>query len=280
MTSNSVVSERWTGEGVPAQLVTQGSVAWTTAYLRNAGAADALCALAAGLLAFGVRLGSHALGDTQFYLFTSIVLLPAAWLAILAMADGYDARFIGVGSDEFRRVLNAGLILTAAVAVLSYAFKFDLARGYVVIAFPALTALDLVARYTLRRRLHRLRAFGGCMQKVVAVGYPDVVAEMTTQLRREAYHGLAVVAACIAGPSADSEVNGVPAVHGIDAIPDVVQRFGADTVAVLSCPEMSGTRLRELAWALEKSGTSLCVAPALLDVAGPRTSIRSAAGLP
>ena len=39
-------------------------------------------------------------------------------------------------------------------------------------------------------------------------------------------------------------------------------------------------RLRELAWELEKTGTGLCVAPALLDVAGPRTSIRPVAGLP
>jgi exopolysaccharide biosynthesis polyprenyl glycosylphosphotransferase len=280
LASNSVVSERWTGDSVPAPLVARGGVAWTTGYLRRAAVADALCALAAGLLAFCIRLGAHALDQTQFYLLTSTILLPVAWLAILAMVDGYDARFIGVGSDEFRRVLNAGLILTAGVAILSYAFKANLARGYVVIALPSLTALDLLARHALRRRLHRLRAFGACMQKVVAVGYPDVVAEMTMQLRREAYHGLSVVAACIAGPAIGNEVNGVPAVHGLSSIPDVVQRFGADTVAVLSCPEMSGTRLRELAWALEKSGTSLCVAPALLDVAGPRTTIRPAAGLP
>ena len=39
-------------------------------------------------------------------------------------------------------------------------------------------------------------------------------------------------------------------------------------------------RLRELAWELEKTGTDLCVAPALLDVAGPRTTIRPVAGLP
>ena len=59
-----------------------------------------------------------------------------------------------------------------------------------------------------------------------------------------------------------------------------VERFGADTVAVLACPEMDGMRLRELAWELEKTGTDLCVAPALLDVAGPRTTIRPVAGLP
>jgi exopolysaccharide biosynthesis polyprenyl glycosylphosphotransferase len=48
---------------------------------------------------------------------------------------------------------------------------------------------------------------------------------------------------------------------------------------VLACPEMDGIRLRSLAWELEKSGTDLCVSPALLDVAGPRTTIRQTAGL-
>ena len=37
--------------------------------------------------------------------------------------------------------------------------------------------------------------------------------------------------------------------------------------------------MRQLAWELEKTGTDLCVAPALLDVAGPRTTVRPTAGL-
>jgi exopolysaccharide biosynthesis polyprenyl glycosylphosphotransferase len=42
---------------------------------------------------------------------------------------------------------------------------------------------------------------------------------------------------------------------------------------------MDGVGLRSLAWELEKTGTDLCVSPALLDVAGPRTTIRPTAGL-
>ena len=55
---------------------------------------------------------------------------------------------------------------------------------------------------------------------------------------------------------------------GFNRVAEVVQTFQADTVAVLACPEMSGVRLRDLAWELEKTDTDLCVAPALLDVAG------------
>jgi len=277
LASNSVASERWASESIPARLVGQTRGEWATSYQRKAMALDGLCALLAGMLGYCVRLGD--LHSPALYLAASC-LLPVGWLAVIAIVDGYDQRFIGVGSDEFRRVLNAGLLVMASVAIVSYLAKAELARGYVLVVFPTLTALDLVARYVLRRRLHRLRELGACMSKVVAVGYPDVVSDMAAQLRREAYHGLTVVAACLAGPDGGEEVNGIPAVHGLDEVPEVAQRFGADTVAVLSCPELSGMRLRELAWELEKTATSLCVAPAVLDIAGPRTTIRPAAGLP
>ncbi len=276
MTSNSVLSEPWAAEGSAARH-RRVSQSWTTAYIRKAVVLDSLCALAAGALAFAIRLSD--LGPVQFYL-AGTLLLPLVWLTIVSMVDGYDARTVGVGSDEFRRILNAGLILTATVAIISYAAKAELARGYVVVAFPSLTALDLAARYALRKHLHKARLAGACMQKVVVVGYPDVAADLTRQLRRETFHGLSVVAACLVGGADEAEVAGIPAVHGVDCVADLVARVGADTVAVLSCPEMSGVRLRELAWALEKTNTSLCVAPALLDVAGQRTKIRPADGLP
>ena len=66
---------------------------------------------------------------------------------------------------------------------------------------------------------------------------------------------------------------------GLDDVTAAVRAFGADTVAVLACPEMDGVKLRALAWELEKTGTDLCLSPALLDVAGPRTTIRPTAGL-
>ena len=277
MAGNSAVSEQWAPGAISARLIGLTRSEWSVSYRRKAMAIDWLCALLAGLLAYCVRLGD--LSSARLYLLASC-LLPFAWVGIVAMVDGYDARYIGIGSNEFRRVVNAGLILTAGIAIISYAAKAELARGYVVVAFPSLTILDLAARYALRKRLHRLRGHGAFMHKVVVAGHPDVVADIIRQLRRDAYHGLTVVAACLAGTSGEAEIGGVPAVDGLDRVAAVAADFGADTVAVLSCPELSGMRLRELAWDLEKTGTSLCVAPAVLDIAGPRTSIWPAAGLP
>lgn len=266
-------------------------VSWENRYLWKTFIADLCCGLAAGLLAFAVRFGGSVGSELGIYLGVSFSL-PILWTAYVGLAGGYDARFIGVGPDEFRRVLNAGVSLTATVAVISYAAKADLARGYIVVALPSLTMLDLMTRYAIRKRLHRLRRDGHSMRRVVAVGYAPIIAELTTMLHRESYHGLSVVAACLAGPAGGSapakplhavarnSLADIPLVHGLDDIVTTVERYQADTVAVLACPEMSGVRLRDLAWQLEKSDTNLCVAPALLDIAGPRTTIRPVAGLP
>ena len=247
-------------------------------YLREAAAADGLCALAAALLAFGVYFDDQRQLSGQ-YLALSLSL-PLFWLLMVMLSGGYDPRFIGVGSDEFRRILNVGLGLTAGIAIVAYGTKTDLARSYVLVALPCATLFDLLARFALRKRLHRRRKLGRCMRRTVVVGHASVAADLATELRRESYHGLQVVAACVTGMIGNGQIAGIPVIGDLGSVPEVVARFDADTVAVLACPEMSGVRLRELAWALEKRGTDLCVAPALLDVAGPRTTIRPVAGLP
>jgi len=252
--------------------------AWTTGYLRRAALADGACALAAGLLAAQARFGSEGRLQAAYLGFTCA--LPAVWCAAVLLAGGYDSRFIGLGSDEFRRVLNAAVTLMAGVAILAYSAKLDLARGYMAVALPSAGVLDLAGRYWLRKRLHRLRALGCCTRRVIAVGHAATVAGLVTTLRREKYHGLSVVAACLAEAADMDQVAGVPVAGDLAGVAAAVGLFSADTVAVLACPEMDGSRLRVLAWELEKTGTDLCVAAALLDVAGPRTTIRPVAGLP
>jgi exopolysaccharide biosynthesis polyprenyl glycosylphosphotransferase len=225
-----------------------------------------------------IRFEDPVLGGAPYVIFT--LSLPLLWWVSVALAGGYDTRIIGLGSDEFRRVFNAAMGLTAAIAIVSYATKSDVARGYVLIALPCTTVLDLAARYALRKRLHRRRRSGASMRRVIAVGHADGVADLITELRREPHHGLTVVGACLTAESAETEVAAVPVCGGLERVESAVSDLGADTVAVLACPELNGTRLRELAWELEKTGTGLCVAPAVIDVAGPRTTIRPVAGMP
>ena len=249
---------------------------WISDYLRRAALADLACATIAVFGVFQVRAGSHiSIGLLVFAL-----VLPVLWVGSLALAGGYDSRFIGTGFEEFRRILNAAVVLTAALAVFTYLIKSDTLRWYVAVTLPCVLALDLIARFGLRKLLHRWWRRGRCMRRAVAVGHAALVADLATLLRRDSRHGLSVVAACVVGPPHQDEVADIPTYDGLDSVASVVSRFNADTVAVLASPEINGTQLRELAWDLEKTGTEMVVASALLDAVGPRTTMRPVAGLP
>ena len=251
---------------------------WKPRYARIEMLVDGGCALLGGLIGLICRFDGRG-QVPQLYVATTLGL-PAIWVAWMALAGGYDVRLIGVGSDEYRRVLNAAVSLTAAVAIISYAADLQLARGYVVIALPAITLLDLVARYRLRKTLHRQNTEGRNLRRVAVVGHAAAAAELILHLRRERHHGLEVVAVCLPDSAAASHIEGVPVRGGFDEVAHAVRASAADTVAVLTCPELCGGPLRQLAWTLEKTSTELYLAPALLDVAGPRTTIRPVAGLP
>ncbi|GAA4104635.1 sugar transferase [Nonomuraea soli] len=207
-------------------------------------------------------------------------VLCVLWPAAIGAARGYEPRFAGVGTEEFRRVFQAAATLIAVVATLAYATQTPYARGYVVVALPLATLLTLSGRHLLRKRLHGWQARGLLTHRVVAVGYPASIRALTTLLRRERHHGLDVVAACLPSTVPHRGQVDVPVAGDFSTVPEVVREYGADTVAVLACPEFDGTALRRLAWQLESGDIALYVAPALMEVAGPRTSIRPIAGLP
>ncbi len=265
---------------VPADSMRERAASvWEGRYLTVAAAVDVACALLAGVVAYEIRY--HARIDPPDVYLALTLTLPLLWWAAIALSGGYDSRIVGSGAEEFHRILRAGVSLTACVAIFSYATRLDLARGYVVVALPSLTALDMLARYGLRKRLHRQRRLGICTRRAVVVGPVRTVREMITALGRDSSHGLSIVAACVPEGRGDrTEIAGVPVSGGMDSVTAAVHRFRADTVAVVNCAQMDSGRLRELAWALERTGTDLCVAPALLDLAGPRTTIRPVAGLP
>jgi exopolysaccharide biosynthesis polyprenyl glycosylphosphotransferase len=244
-------------------------------YVREVAIADFTAAVVAAVAAVGVRFGAH---PNDRYLMLSLAL-PLLWVSVVRVFGGYEKRFLGAGSDEFRRILNAGLSLTGALAIISYAVNNELSRIYLLVSMQVIVAIDLLVRYGLRKRLHRRRIRGQCMSSVVAVGHEPAVRQLIIELRREPHYGLRVVAACLPSQSSVTQVVGVPVVGDLEDAASVVRNVNAGTVAVLSCPEMDGMKLRTLAWELEKTGTDLCVAPALLDVAGPRTTIRPTAGL-
>jgi len=252
---------------------------WEHRYVRALVLCDLLAGSVAGGVTFGLRFGDEVTAYNRGYLILT-GLLPVVLLAVLAVSRAYERRFLFVGTDEYQRVLRGGVGLIAGAALISYALDLDLARGYVLAALPTAIVTAVVLRFVLRKRLHFARSRGESLRRVLLVGHELSVIGMTRQLRRERYHGLEVVGACLP-PAHDGVGVGVLPVYGtFDDVANAVDLADADTVVVLSCPELDGVQLRRLAWRLERDEVDLIVASTLVDVAGGRTTIRPVDGLP
>ncbi len=249
---------------------------WQTTLVRRLVVLDVVLAGAAGATAFLLRFGHEA---TALYDALALVF-PLGFVLMIAVARGYEARFLGSGSEEYRRVANAGVRYVALVMIISYAARFDLSRGYVVLAFPLAVLLVLMGRYTARQCLHRARRSGSCSHRVLVLGRERSAAELIRQLRSESHAGLDVVGVCIDGSDVTT-VEDVPVLGRATAgVLRAIDVSGADTVAVSAWSPLTQEDLRRLSWQLEGTGVDLVVAPSMTDVAGPRIHIRPVAGVP
>jgi exopolysaccharide biosynthesis polyprenyl glycosylphosphotransferase len=275
---------------MPEQALTRRKVAlrasprkWERTYVAAVIAIDAAAALVAVVIAYVARRFSDNLpSDHRWGYIALSASLPLLWLAAMSLARAYEPRFLTVGYEEFRRVLVAAMTVIATLGTFSWATKADLARGYVIIAVPLATMLTLLGRYFARKFVHRRRRNGDCMSDVLLVGHGRSAADLVRQMRRDPHHGMRIVGACIpnGGHSEELAAVGIPVLGGLEDVDRLVPGPIADAVAVLACPEMDGSALHRLSWSLAPSGIDLLVAPALMDLTGPRIHIQPVCGLP
>jgi len=231
--------------------------------------------------AAGLQLRPFGLPGGSDYLVLSIGLL-AAWLASLALNRSRDHRVVGLGPEEYKRVMTSSFQLFGVVAILAYVLQIEVARGYVAVAFPLGMVGLLLSRWMWRQWLHAVRRSGGWSAKVVAVGGADHVRAVVDELDRATFAGYHVVGVCVPPGSSElrSSFGPLPVVGGLHDVAAAVASVGAEAVVVTAAPSFGPTSLRRLAWALEGSGVDLIVAPSLTDIAGPRIHSRPVAGLP
>ena len=252
-------------------------------YRRAALGGDLVAAIIGVSLALVTRFGAQV--GTEYLLLGGV--LPVAWMACVWVERGYEPRYYGTGPEEFRSILRASVSLTAAIAIVSYATKTDTARGFLVLAMPMTLLTATLVRWLLRRDLARRRSLGACMRRVLVVGRNNQAATLMHHLGQREVDGYTVVATCLprgdrsdrAGRDGEGHA-GMP--HDGLAEADIlaaVDVHAVDVVAVAADPELEGQALRRLSWALEQRGVELIVSPGIVEVAGPRISVRPVAGL-
>lgn len=253
---------------------------WARHYALSSVFLDALVALACGGLALVVS-GAIPLRDPiPLPYLVILVLSPVGWVLTVAVCHGYERRYMGVGPEEYRALLSAGLRLLALSAFVSYAIYVDrpyLSRFFVLVYFPALLGAGLLARFWLRKRLHRARRHGYACSRTVVVGRDHAVLGLVRDLHREPVHGLEPIAVCTPGQL--PAVDGIRREGSVQEAVRVARDLDADVVVVASPSGLDGIELRRLSWELDDSDIELIVSPGVVEVTGPRMSIRPAANL-
>ena len=239
--------------------------------------------------AYGVRFGlpgwhEETVGSTDYALLA--LILSAAWWLMLELWGSREPKVLGSGTEEYRCVAAASAWLFGLIAVFSYALRFDTARGFVGLAFPAGLLALVASRWLVRQHLALERTRGDSSLRVLIIGGPHSVSHLVRSLRSAPSAGYQPVAAYLQGKvsaSTAAEKMHVPIIGFNGNYMDIRRaalEHNIDSVAVSAGANMHPQELRRLGWELAAHNIGMILAPALTDVAGPRIHTQPVAGLP
>ncbi len=260
---------------------------WLHRYIKALLISDTLAVLvavgAAQILRFGALGLSHKHSE---YIWVSLII-ALGWLLALWINNSRSDRVVGSGPEEYRRVWLGTLSVFGGVAIVSMLFKLDIARGYLMLALPIGLVLLTLSRWLARRLIAReRRKFGHCVTRVIVVGSPTSSRDLAGALSSATGYGYQVAGIWIPEHTAVAEdmyipeLGAVPVYDSRVPVSDAVLATNSHIVAVASTDQFIGGGLGKLSWELEKLDIDLLVAPAVVDVAGPRLHMRPVAGLP
>ncbi|NEC88796.1 sugar transferase [Streptomyces sp. SID12501] len=211
------------------------------------------------------------------------LVLPPMWIVVMVAHRSYDRTALGLGTEEYRRVLRGALVLPALAAVAHYLFAHDegLLHDMIMATVPAVV-IALPGRYALRRRLHRRWARGRDRSTTLLVGPSRGIVELVAVLRRGGSQELHVAGVCLSDPKNRSEIHklGLPVLGGVGDMDDVVRVMGISTVVALPIPEADASVLRRMSWTAAVQGVDFLLAPVLTDVSASRLAVRPTNGVP
>ena len=197
-------------------------------------------------------------------------LILFSWIFILWFNGSRDTNILGFGADEYKRLINAALFSFTFIAFISYIFKLEISRGFVLLIYPSSLISLFIFRRILRKRLLKSRNEGRYVSRVLLLhsGEADPV-EKRLLLAKHA--GLNIVHKLKTQESQTFNHKQIVA----EALTN-----NCDQIMVGQSAIISATELINLGWALEETSIDLVVAPAVTEIAGPRLKVSNVEGLP
>ena len=246
---------------------------WKPKLRKNLAFFDLLTLVFSISLIFNLRFPNtwqSGLNDYELRNIVLSLLVLVSWLIFLWFNGSRDTNILGFGADEYKRLTNATLLSFTFIAFISYIFKLEISRGFVLLVFPFGLLLLFIVRRILRRRLLRARNQGRYLSRVLLLhsGSSDPV---EARLALAQHAGFSIVHKIVTAENIKFEIK--------DIVSNALSN-NCDQIMVGQSAVISAAELRKLGWALEATNIDLIVAPAVTEIAGPRLKVSNVEGLP
>ncbi|WP_084830050.1 sugar transferase [Demequina rhizosphaerae] len=210
------------------------------------------------------------------------VIVAALWVLQLGWTRSREAVVLGHGPQEFQRVLLASWHTFTIVAIVGFLTQWHVSRGYLLFAIPLGTVALAVYRAAWRAWMHTQRDRGELLAQVIVVGPMLTSQQLIRRIQRSPRAGYSVIGAClpVGHRFVDEDMQDIPLLGTLDEAAEVAKRDDVEYVLLSGTDAMSLRESRQLGWELEGTDIGLIVAPAMVDVAGPRVSMSPVEGLP
>ncbi|MCU1432784.1 MAG: exopolysaccharide biosynthesis polyprenyl glycosylphosphotransferase [Actinotalea sp.] len=268
-------SQPFEARQTPFNDVAARSSLWTQvsgAYRARVVALDALTAIGLGA---PMLVGLYGAGPQA----VALTLLGAVgFLLMITAAGGYESRQLGDGPAEYQALLRAGVWCSVVLMAVSYVTKAEISRLLVFGGIPLVVGVALLGRYVHRRFLHRARTHGEAMLRTLVIGEANDAARVVSDLGRAPHHGYQVSGVCVPDLASAPPTAGAVVIGAVADVAQIVVDHAIDVVVVAGSA-VNGEALRRMSWALDRAGAQLIVAPDIIEVLGPRLTVRPTAGL-
>jgi exopolysaccharide biosynthesis polyprenyl glycosylphosphotransferase len=210
---------------------------------------------------------------------SALIIIGVMWLVGLDAADSRDRHTVGQGITEYRRIVDASIIVFAITIATAFFLGMEISRLLLGLIFPLGLLLLVFSRWLWRQWLRKRQKQGEYLHRAVLIGEPSKVKHVAKQIRRTAGSGYQIVGVI---------TNGVPSegIPDLDVLGDIAHAERAlddaniDALIIVGSDDLDPEATRRLGYAVSDRDIQLIMAPALTDVAGPRLHATPVAGLP
>ena len=177
---------------------------------------------------------------------------------------------MGFGADEYKRIVNSSFLSFTLIAIVSYVFKLEISRSFILLIYPTGLVLLFLTRRLLRRRLLKARLEDRYISRVLILQSVDIDL-VETRLKTAQHAGFRIIIRHLLKDNSDINIK--------EIVTKAIEN-NCDQILVGQSASISAIELRKLGWALEETNIDLIVAPAVTEIAGPRLKVSNVEGLP